>query len=102
MLALGGDGDRDIDVTDFNVLAQNFSPMTTTGANWTTADFDGDMDIDVTDFNRLASNFSPSGYGASQLVHLVPESFGGLLGVALSGLLLWSHATFLRCGNRAK
>ena len=59
------DGDRDVDITDFNTLAVNFDPV---GANagtnsWETADFDSDGDVDITDFNSLAVNFAPLGYG---------------------------------------
>ena len=78
LFALEGDadGDIDIDITDFNILASNFDD---TGAsaetnNWTTADFDADGDIDITDFNFLASNFAPDGYGASNAIP-EPSSF---------------------------
>jgi len=90
LLALEGDadGDIDIDITDFNILASNFDD---TGANaatndWTTADFDADGDIDITDFNFLAANFADTGYGGS-VSGQVPEPSGiallllGLLGV---------------------
>ena len=71
--ALPGDtnGDQDVDVTDFGVLATSFEPM---GNNvirpWTMGNFDHDTDIDITDFNYLVSNFAPAGYGP---VGLVPE-----------------------------
>ena len=78
LFALEGDadGDIDIDITDFNILASNFDD---TGANaetnnWTTADFDADGDIDITDFNFLASNFAPDGYGTSNAIP-EPSSF---------------------------
>lgn len=65
--------DRDVDITDFNVLASNFSPVgdgdPTNGPFWNQANFDGDDDIDITDFNYLAVNFAPSGYATSA----VPE-----------------------------
>ena len=57
------DGDKDVDITDFNTLSQNFAPSGAPGADWTTGDFDLDGDIDITDFNSLSSNFSPGGYG---------------------------------------
>ena len=67
LFALEGDanGDIDIDITDFNILASKFDD---TGANsatnsWTTADFDSDGDVDITDFNFLAANFDNTGYG---------------------------------------
>ena len=76
LFALEGDadGDIDIDITDFNILASNFDD---TGANsatndWTTADFDADGDIDITDFNFLAANFADTGY-AGQMAGQVPE-----------------------------
>ena len=78
LFALEGDadGDIDIDITDFNILASNFDD---TGANsatndWTTADFDADGDIDITDFNFLASNFAPDSYRASNAIP-EPSSF---------------------------
>ncbi len=81
--------DRDVDITDFNVLAVNFSP---TGAVPSPAfhqgNFDGDNDVDITDFNALATNFAPSGYGGQ--AQSVPEptalalaAFGCLLGWGL-------------------
>ena len=90
LFALEGDadGDFDIDITDFNILASNFDD---TGAsaetnNWTTAGFDADGDIDITDFNFLAANFAPDGYGASA----VPEPSSLLL--TLLGLMLLAGA----------
>ena len=69
LFALEGnaDGDKDIDITDFNILASNFDNI---GANsdtndWTTADFDLDGDIDITDFNFLAGNFTDTDYISS-------------------------------------
>ncbi|MCH2128120.1 MAG: hypothetical protein MK179_03195 [Pirellulaceae bacterium] len=69
------DHDCDVDITDFNALASNFSPS---GAGsvvpWFHGNFDGDDDIDITDFDLLASNFAATGYGMEQ--HLsVPEPF---------------------------
>ena len=84
------DGDRDVDITDFNSLASSFDPNGANSAsnNWTTADFDSDGDIDITDFNALASHFAPGGYGASSGQIPEPGAFfllvvgGTLLGVA--------------------
>ena len=63
------DLDHDIDITDFNALASNFSPeLERDGIYWYAfktvrqGDFNGDWRIDVTDFNTLADNFAPSGY----------------------------------------
>ena len=47
--------DRDVDITDFNALAANFSsrgpwPL------WHEGNFDGDRKINITDFDFLASN----------------------------------------------
>ena len=82
LFALEGDtdGDIDIDITDFNILASNFDD---TGANaetnnWTTADFDADGDIDITDFNFLAVNFADTGYGENTTGQ-VPEPTTWLL-----------------------
>jgi len=83
--ALGGDanGDLEIDITDFDVLAGNFSPGGT-GNQWTDADFDGDGDVDITDFNTLAANFAPSGYAASSAMAVPEPVFSA--GVLLLGL----------------
>lgn len=92
LAALEGDsdGDRDIDITDFNSLASNFDPDgNQSGSNdWTTADFDLDGDIDITDFNTLASHFAPGGYAAA---NAVPEPSAMLLGVlACMGAMIGS------------
>ena len=84
LLAVEGDtdGDKDVDITDFNSLATNFDPDGATAPHsWTEGNFDGDNDIDITDFNVLASNFSPEGYGTSA----VPEPSALLL--TLLGLM---------------
>ena len=92
LVALEGDadGDKDIDITDFNILASNFDDAGANSAtnDWTTADFDLDSDIDITDFNFLAANFADTGYNIVSLAGgQVPEPgtlamllFGGLLG----------------------
>ena len=58
------DADQDVDITDFNRLAQHFDPggQNFVTNDWVTADFDTDADVDITDFNSLAQNFSPGGY----------------------------------------
>ena len=66
---LAHEGDRDVDITDFNSLATHFDPDKATAPHsWIEGNFDGDNDIDITDFNFLASNFSPDGYGASAVL----------------------------------
>ena len=65
LLALQGDsdGDKDVDIMDFNNLAANFDPSGANGPyDWTAADFDGDNDVDITDFNALSAHFAPGGY----------------------------------------
>ena len=61
--------DRDVDITDFNVLASHFDPAgdgyPNNGPFWDEGNFDGDDDI--TDFNLLAANFAPSGYSTSAI-----------------------------------
>ena len=94
LFALEGDadGDMDIDITDFNILASNFdgSGVNSATNNWTTADFDADGDIDITDFNFLASNFADSGYGGAEGSQ-VPEP-GSLLLLVLGGVLMgWAR-----------
>ena len=94
LFALEGDadGDIDIDITDFNILASNFDDA---GANaetnsWTTADFDADGDIDITDFNFLAANFADSGYGENTTGQ-VPEPTTWLLAlIGLAGLVTYA------------
>ena len=59
LLAAEGDadGDRDVDVTDFNVLASHFDPAgdgyPNNGPFWDEGNFDGDDDTDIT---RLFGN----------------------------------------------
>ena len=71
---------RDIDITDFNVLATNFDPMAANAASntWDHGNFDGDDDIDITDFNSLAVNFSPIAYSGTSTVP-EPDSLVWLL-----------------------
>ena len=78
LLSLEGDvdGDRDVDITDFDRLAHFFDADGRFRPNeWLEGNFDGDDDIDITDFNFLASNFAPNGYGMSA----VPEPSAFLL-----------------------
>jgi len=78
LLALQGDvdGDKDVDITDFNSLVSNFDPDGATAPHsWLEGNFDGDNDIDITDFDFLASNFASDGYGMSA----VPEPSAFLL-----------------------
>ena len=85
---------RDVDITDFNALATNFSPTgdgnPTNGPFWDQGNFDGDDDIDITDFNFLATNFTPVGYGGSTTS--IPEPAELLL--VVTGLVL---LTMQRC-----
>ena len=70
--------DRDVDITDFNALANHFDSTgdgdPQNGPFWNEGNFDGDDDVDITDFNFLASNFAPDGYGASNAIP-EPSSF---------------------------
>ncbi len=62
------DGDRDVDITDYNYLASNFDPDETTVPHpWIKGNFDSDYDVDITDYNYLASHFAPEGYGVSAI-----------------------------------
>ena len=49
------DGDGDVDLTDFNLLKDNFG--ISEGATRGEGDLDGDGDVDLTDFNILKDNF---------------------------------------------
>ena len=73
------DGNRVVDITDFNTLTNHWDPHGNhaTTNNWTVADFDFDRDIDITDFNLLASNFDPTGYVSKTT--MVPTPSTGLL-----------------------
>ena len=107
--------DRRIDITDFNTLAANFSPIGSAGMipRWEVGNFDGNKRVDVTDFNFLAKNFSPTGYAASagagsglgpnhgSLFLAVPEPGCWMLSIAAlgAGCTLWvaSRITKWRC-----
>ena len=78
LLSLEGDvdGDKDVDITDFNSLASNFDPDGATAPHsWLEGNFNGDDNVDITDFNLLAANFFPGGYATSA----IPEPSGMLL-----------------------
>ena len=98
LFALEGDadGDIDIDITDFNILASNFDDAGANSAtnDWTTADFDLDGDVDITDFNFLAANFADTGYGEGNNGQ-VPEPTGILL-IGLGCLVLLVAQRFWR------
>jgi len=77
---------RDVDITDFSQLAENFDPSGARAMQntWNNANFDGDFDVDITDFGYLASNFSPNGYGN------IPEpATGALVILALGSMVLF-------------
>ena len=63
--------DRDVDITDFNVLASHFDPTgdgdPVNGPFWNEGNFNGDDNVDITDFNLLAANFAPDGYNSSAI-----------------------------------
>ena len=98
LLALEGDadGDADIDITDFNVLAANFDSAGANAEtnNWTTADFDSDGDVDITDFNFLAANFADSGYLAPAN-NQVPEP-GTLILLLIGAAFVWTWQSLRR------
>ena len=94
--------DRDVDLSDYNMLALLFNPSGTYGPYlWEHGNVDGDGDIDLTDYNWLTANFSPMGYDNVE----VPEPSAFCL--LSSGLLLLSGArrrvrasrSSLRCRN---
>ena len=78
--------DRDVDISDFNALADHFDPIGDgnphNGPLWGQGNFDGDDDTDISDFNVLAVHFAPEGYGAS----VIPEPSSWLL--ATCGLVM--------------
>ena len=56
------DLDRDVDISDFNVLAVNFDPLgQNTFASWSQGNFDGDSDVDISDLFKVVTNFAPLG-----------------------------------------
>ena len=88
------DGDVDIDLSDFNVLAAHFDPFNLDFPHdWLEGDFDGDQKINLNDFNFMAANFSLGSYnlGGSTLLSTVPEPNS-----LLSGALLIACLTLLR------
>ncbi len=85
LLAMAGDtnGDRDVDLSDYNTLTTNFDPVGSAGPHsWLAGNFDADADIDLSDYNWLTANFNPAGYGTSA----VPEPISLVLVAA--GLLI--------------
>ena len=92
-LAGDADGDKDVDITDFNTLATHFDPSGDHSAtnNWLTADFDADGDVDITDFNDLATHFTPSGYGAAGSLPVPEPVFSFWLLGGLLPLLFWGR-----------
>jgi hypothetical protein len=60
------DYDCDVDFTDFNNLANNYTGSLdpgTGGKLWEQGDFDGDADVDFADFNELANHYTGPGSG---------------------------------------
>ena len=81
------DGDIDVDITDFDILATNFSPTGTSAADsWTHTNFDDDNDVGITDFNSLAVNFPPGAHG-SDTPGQVPEP-SMIVSLILGGLMV--------------
>ena len=84
------DGDRDVDVTDFQVCRLSFQTSGTM-FGWIDGNSDNEKDVDITDFELILLDFAPLGYGAavgpSAPIHAVPEPTGGAIGF-LTGFLL--------------
>ena len=84
---------RDVDITDFGVLANHFTPAgdgdPTNGPFWGQVNVDGDDDVDITDFNFIATNFASTGYGAS---NAIPEP--NSLVLCLVGLIVATPIVF--------
>jgi hypothetical protein len=95
--ALAGDtdGDRHVDFTDFNDLANNYTGPGGSGKDWTQGDFDGDGDVDFSDFNDLANNYTGPVIGYSK-----GKSGDGLSEEQRAGLLS-SLAAAAPSGSRA-
>ena len=53
--------DQAVDLSDYNILANNFDPHGQHAPGWALGDLDGDRDIDLSDYTTLVSNFSPAG-----------------------------------------
>jgi hypothetical protein len=69
-LAGDTDFDCDVDFTDFNNLANNYTGSLdpgTGGKLWKEGDFDGDGDVDFVDFNELANHYTGPGDGCKGL-----------------------------------
>ena len=76
--------DRDVDLTDYNMLVAHFDPTGTYGPYlWEHGNFYGDGQIDLGDYNSLATNFSPLGYDIAS----VPEPAAASLFIAAVLLL---------------
>ena len=79
------DLDRDVDLTDFNLLASNFNPAGS-GATFSTGDGNGDGSVNLSDYNTLAGSFNPTGYAGTTAVPEPTTWVLGLLGLAVLGV----------------
>jgi hypothetical protein len=81
--------ERDVDITDFNVLVIHFDLTgANEGNNWSLGDFDGNGKIDITDFSiNFLPSFSATGGGTYGPNQSVPEPSTMVL-LAIGGVLL--------------
>ena len=93
--ALEGDtnGDGDVDITDFNTLAEFFDPVGENVNDWPEADFDQNNLVDLTDFNFLATNYAPDGYFGREEAVPEPASWLLALGTLIAAVAVWRHVT---------
>jgi len=85
------DGNKAVDMTDFNILAENFNPDGLHAKDWSTGDFDTNQTVDITDFNFLAANFT-SAYGTAPASLPEPTALALiLLGLTATGFIPGVH-----------
>ena len=95
------DGDSDIDITDYNMLMDNFDPNGLSLPNeWIEGNFDGDNDVDMTDFGLLAANFLPGVYGAASTIP-EPTAFCLWLAGCLFLGMFYRQSQFVAVGHGA-